>query len=219
MFIDIILKINRLLILSYFMGFNIKLAKKIIERGIEKGYRFSIYIDENLTRLSFERLLNETIMKEICIMPNCKDYNYVVALISNPYNFTLVSNYQRFIVFMPQKPRNLLNRNIFDEVCNTRKSSSYISMICRHSNFYLFRVENNDIIEEHIPNTMISIYNDLKEYVTMYGSIKASDFSRYIAKKYGYSKEEAIKIIRDAINLGIFRYSYGYLSPGIEIEQ
>jgi len=218
MFIDTILKLNRSLILSYFMGFNIKLAKKIVERGIEKGYRFSVYIDEGLVRLSFERLLSETIVGEICIMPNCRDYDYIVALISNSHNFVSISNYQRFIAIMSQKPRELLNRGIFDEVCNTKRSSIYISMICRRGGFYLFRVEDDDIVEEHIPRTMISIYNDLKEYVTMFGSIKASDFSKYIARKYGYSREEAIRIIRDAISLGIFRYSYGYLSPGIEIE-
>ncbi len=218
MFIDTIFEMNRLLILSHFMGFNIKLVKMIIEKGIEKNIRFSIYIDENLVLQYFERILNKNFMKEICIMPNCKDYNYMIALITNLHNLTIISRYQRFVAIMLQKPRNV-GRNAFDDICSVKRSNIYFSMICRKlNNIYLFRMENNDVIEEIIPGAITSIYNELKEYVTMYGSIKASDFVKYIARKYGYSREEAIKIIREAIDLGIIRYDYGCLSPGIEIE-
>lgn len=78
---------------------------------------------------------------------------------------------------------------------------------------YLIKVFGNNLEEVSIPDEVINLCNELKELVATFGSVKASNFVKYCSRKFGYSRDECVELLRQAISLKLIKYVDGYLSP------
>ncbi|MDK6029181.1 hypothetical protein QPL79_07375 [Ignisphaera sp. 4213-co] len=78
---------------------------------------------------------------------------------------------------------------------------------------YLFLKMNMcELIEYKLPPDLYIVYDELQEIVNEFGSIKVSDFLKYITKRKNMDKEQVINILRLAISMGIIRYDGKYLT-------
>ncbi|MEM0027389.1 MAG: hypothetical protein QXT53_05450 [Ignisphaera sp.] len=78
--------------------------------------------------------------------------------------------------------------------------------------FYTFlKIANCRVVEYEIPQDLQYIIDELDVIVRNFGSVKASDFLKYVSKKLNMDRESVLNLIRLGISLGVIKYEGGYL--------
>ncbi|MEM2200870.1 MAG: hypothetical protein QXZ41_00650 [Ignisphaera sp.] len=139
----------------------------------------------------------------IIAMLNTADIDLFNAVINKVHNFYIFT------------PRFSLPKEKFDyPIYRVQKIKEGLFIVYKDTNEkYLIKVFGNNLEEISIPNEVVNICNELKELVVTFGSVKASNFVKYCSRKYGYSREECIELLRQAISLKLIKYVSGYLYP------
>lgn len=126
-------------------------------------------------------------------------YNLISSSTSNFYIFT-----NRLSMSRPRYRHGLV-------IYRVKRVGENIYLI--RSNYYrcLIKVSGGSIEEVEIPFEVTLISEELKELMSVYGSVKASVFLKYFSRKYGYSRDKCLELIRKAEALGLVKYVGGYL--------
>jgi len=77
----------------------------------------------------------------------------------------------------------------------------------------LVRVERFRLVEQGVPEEVLALHRELVELCAEFGAVKAFTVVNMLRKRYGYSREQAIELVRKAIAMGLIKYENGYLMP------
>ncbi len=110
---------------------------------------------------------------------------------------------------LPQKLREYIH------VYRVRRVDGNTYSFVSRDGIYLAKVDRYRLIDQELPEEVKALHRELVDLYTELGAIKAFSVVNMLRKRYGYSREQAIQIIRKAIAIGVVKYENGYLIPYI----
>lgn len=215
MYLDVIIKRGRAVIISPYVSLNMALGLYIAHRITESVAPVYILSEYNF-HPSLLSILPTGSLDKIVIANNLSFVisGYVVIAILKSLNIMLFRSIAKsasdFFILTPKfnTSASLSNINVY----KVRKVCSSTYSIQTNSLVFLIRIAGNDIVEEPIPQEIERLVEELRSLIKSFGSVKASVFVKYMSKKYGYSREKCLELLRRSILMGIVRYENGYLT-------
>ena len=199
------------IIISKYTNFNIVLAYKLYEEAFRRGFKPCLQILDSYALYYAKRVCGE-----IGSYENQCDISIIIA---NTYSLCLPykTNSNRVICIVSSfshRTHNKLSSYNMYKVSNVKENIYRISNLGsgdREKVFSIAEVRMCNLLNYEIPQNVLMICNELRSLASLAGSVKASDFLRYLTRVKGVQREEALEAIRLAISLGLIKYNNGYL--------
>ncbi|MEM1644304.1 MAG: hypothetical protein QXL96_00300 [Ignisphaera sp.] len=220
MWLKRIIELGKAIFISSYTNFNIITSLHIARylATLTPTVYFVHEVDLPPTALN---ILDHDVTKSIHVARSLNDIDLIqskpilVAIIDvvNTNVFNVVVNKTRdFYIFTQKFPRSKRRRDY--HIYRVWKVKEDLFLVYTDNNQkYLFKIFGGSFKEMSIPNEIMRLCDELRELMAAFGAIKASNFVKYCSRKYGYSKETCLELLRQAILLRLIKYVNGYLFP------
>lgn len=220
MWLKHIVKIGRAVFISSYTNFNVIASLHIAQYFATSTQNVYALYEVDLPPSALN-ILNDDMAKSICIVRSFNDIKLVqsksilIAIIdtidASLFN-TIINKAYDFYIFTQKfsRPKGRRDYHIY----KVYKVKEGLFLVHTDTNQrYLLKISGDNLEEVGIPDEVMRLYNELKEFITTFGSVKASDFVKYCLRKYGYSREACLELLRQAISLKLIKYVDGYIFP------
>uniref|UniRef100_A0A7C2ZRI2 Uncharacterized protein n=1 Tax=Ignisphaera aggregans TaxID=334771 RepID=A0A7C2ZRI2_9CREN len=209
-----IISTGRAIFVSHFINFNqvlsLHIAKNLVSISpvyIVSKYDFPPILLDTLDQQSIEKI---SIYRSL---PKTLRDGTVLIIISDEIDIESIKsicpshNFFMF-TFKLSIPKKACKYHLYKVA---KVGNSLYSIRSLEGDVLLVRCNGGSIEEVELPVDIQILIEELKDLTNALGSVKAYYFVKYLSKKYGYSREKCLELVRRAIAMGLIIYSGGYL--------
>ncbi len=210
-------KNKKLVIYSPYSNFNAVLSLWFFKLLVEEGRKPCIHTDD----VHIEYVVNDLCREkypEIHICVNALKSHDCVINITNSFSKCAgdIDVNNCCVICIANDWRPVYNR-MHGTIYQIKRVGSNLYRVLRVENgkakgYALLKMQVCEVFQYEMPSDLRIIYEELSEIVNEFGSIKATDFLKYITRKRNMDREHALNMIRLAISMGIIKYSNGHLT-------